>query len=101
MSLLPESFRPEQGSANRNSNIERHVHQNEGVSILRDRREVFYGHLHYWSSAGKGWPRWEEKDRWWGGEIHFTPVHDHSFDVKNIKEELNLGQSLDRCSKIR
>ena len=85
LSLLPEEFRPERGSGAWKSNIERQIDQNEGISILRNRREVFYGHIPYWKMDGDGWSRWDDKDRWWGGEVHFDAVLDDSFNVKNIK----------------
>jgi hypothetical protein len=85
MSLLPEEFRRTQGSGSHKTAIERFIPMNEGVSILRARREVFYGPIPYWNSAGKGWPQFEEIDRWWGCEISFDPVLDRAFTVKNIK----------------
>lgn len=85
MSVLPEEFRPTQGSGNSKAAIERFIPTNEGVSILRARREVFYGPIPYWSAAGRGWTQFEEIDRWWGCEISFDPVLDRAFTVKNIK----------------
>lgn len=84
-SLLPAEFRPKQGSGGSKEATDRHIHMNDGVSILRARREVFYGPIPYWNSAGKGWSRFEEIDRWWGCEIAFEPVLDRAFTVKNIK----------------
>lgn len=85
MSRLPEEFRLLQGAGNSREVSERFIPMNEGVSILRARREVFYGHIPYWSAAGKGWSRFEEIDRWWGAEIEFDPMLDRAFSVKNIK----------------
>lgn len=84
-SLLPEEFRLHQGAGGSKEVSDRYIHMNEGVSILRARREVFYGPIPYWNSAGKGWSRFEEIDRWWGCEIAFEPVLDRAFTVKNIK----------------
>lgn len=80
LSLLPEEFRPNQGSANLNSNLQRHIHLNEGISIMRNDREVFYGHIPYWGAGG-----FKEKDRWWGCEIAFDATLDRAFTVRNIK----------------
>lgn len=85
MSLVDESLRPKQGSGNWSATRERFIHENEGVSILRNRREVFYGHVPYWRAGGDGWSSFEEIDRWWGCEIHFDAVLDRAFTVKNIK----------------
>jgi Histidine kinase-, DNA gyrase B-, and HSP90-like ATPase len=85
MSLLPEELRPEQGSGGSAEAKARFIDQNEGVSILRNRREVFYGPIPYWKAAGPGWPQFEDKDRWWGCEISFDAVLDRAFTVKNIK----------------
>lgn len=85
MSKLHESFRPREGSGGAKLARDRFIHHNEGISILRNRREVFYGHIPYWRSSGSKWSRFEEIDRWWGCEIHFDPVLDRAFTVKNIK----------------
>lgn len=80
MSLLPEAFRPTQGSGNTREARDRSIHLNEGVSILRNGREVFYGPIPWWP----GDP-FKEIDRWWGCEIAFDAVLDRAFTVKNIK----------------
>jgi hypothetical protein len=90
LSLLPEEFRPTQGSGGSVEAKKRRIEDNEGVSILRNRREVFYGTLPYWSTVrwdGKGNRTWafSEIDRWWGCEIHFSADLDSAFSVKNIK----------------
>jgi len=64
---------------------------NEGISILRNRREVYYDSIPHWSSAQidgnniTGWPNFEKPDRFWGCEIHFDALLDRAFTVKNIK----------------
>lgn len=80
MSLLPQRLRPNQGSGNSAEVKERFIDENMGVSILRNRREVFYGPIPYWP----GRP-FEEIDRWWGCEISFEAMLDKVFTVKNIK----------------
>ena len=53
-----------------------------GISILRNDREVFFGYPHPWTRAiNFNQPR----GRWVGFEIRFNAVHDKSFVVKNIK----------------
>jgi hypothetical protein len=90
LSLLPEEFRKTAGSGGSAISTERNIQENEGVSILRNRREVFYGTLPYWSTVrwdNKGGRTWsfEEKDRWWGCEILFSAELDSDFSVRNIK----------------
>ena len=55
-------------------------------SILRNDREVFYGHIPYFKlkdkKAGSGFI---DLDRFWGCEISFNAELDHWFSVKNIK----------------
>lgn len=80
MSVLPRDLRPNQGSGNATSNRERYIDRNDGISILRNNREVFYGHVPYWP----GEP-FKEIDRWWGCEVSFDAVLDTEFTVKNIK----------------
>lgn len=90
MSQLPEEFRPARGSGGNAENRARMVHENEGISILRNKREVFYGRPPYWTKvklAGRDTDTWgfEELDRWWGCEVHFSAELDRCFQVKNIK----------------
>jgi len=80
MSLLPEEFRRGQGAGNSEMARERHIPENEGISILRNDREVFYDHIPHWPGE-----HFEEIDRWWGCEISFDAVLDRDFTVKNIK----------------
>jgi len=82
MSLIDERFRPNHGSGNSKECEDRHIDQNQGVSIMRNGREVFYGPIPYWPGDRK-W--FNEKDRWWGCEISFTGELDRVFTVKNIK----------------
>ena len=82
MSLLPRQFRPNQGAGNSNAAKSRFIDRNEGISILRNDREVFYGHIPYWPRSGEPF---REIDRWWGCEISFHAELDRAFTVKNIK----------------
>lgn len=89
MSLLPEELRKKQGSGNSAEANLRHIPDNEGISILRNKREVFYGTPPYWStvkwSGNQNTWKFEEIDRWWGCEIMFSAELDSDFSVKNIK----------------
>jgi hypothetical protein len=61
---------------------DRFIDKNQGISILRNKREVFYGPIPYWPGGGD-W--FSEIDRWWGCEISFDAVLDRAFTVKNVK----------------
>jgi len=85
-SILPQSWRKSQQNAelkgyggSSKHNNERRVMENEGFSILRNGREVYYGPISRFTPAPK------ELDRFWGCEIDFDPILDHSFSVRNIK----------------
>lgn len=93
MSLLPESFRQEQGVGGAEATRERYIDRNEGISIIRNRREVFYGHLPHMPREYK---KFEEIDRWWGCEISFNAFLDRAFTVKNIKRGAIPEPSLKR-----
>ena len=80
LSLLPAEMRQTQGSGNSNESRSRHIHRNEGISIMRKDREVFYDRIPHWPGD-----KFEEIDRWWGCEISFDPILDKEFTVKNIK----------------
>lgn len=84
-SLLPETFR-ERGGGRRQAgdheeNNKRFVYKNEGISILRNNREVRDPEfdIPYWK------PKPQEIDRFWGCEISFDAELDNWFQVKNIK----------------
>lgn len=105
MSLLPEQFRPKQGSGGAQLAKDRYIQDmQEGVSILREQREVFFGHIPYWplvkimNSRANSWP-FIEKDRWWGCEISFGAELDSAFEVKNIKRGANPEVELKRTIK--
>jgi hypothetical protein len=86
MSILPEAWRPTQGSGGSKEMNERFVPDNEGISILRNKREVFYGHVPHWrGKKGSKWSVFEDRDRWWGCEVQFDARLDRAFTVKNIK----------------
>lgn len=84
MSLLPEEWRPTMGFGGSTEAKKRKIDKNEGVSILRADREVFYGHVPY-ITGKKGEAKSDDKDRWWGCEISFPPELDHDFQVRYIK----------------
>ena len=87
-SLLPEAWRHERGTGNSTDNRKRLVSENEGVSILRNDREVFYGHIPYYKIRDKKSSHYKsfiDLDRFWGCEISFGAELDYWFSVKNIK----------------
>ena len=79
LTLIDKSLRDYQGVGNAKETRDRYIDRNEGISILRNGREVFYGEIPHWK------PAFEEIDRWWGCEISFDAILDKSFAVKNIK----------------
>lgn len=80
MTLLPEKFRPEQGSGGKDLAKSRRIDENEGVSILRANREIFFGILRGVQPAVM------DIDRWVGIEIRFEPELDECFHVRNVKK---------------
>ena len=80
ISLLPEELRKTAGSGGSKETSDRYINVNEGISIVRNRREVFYDHIPHWPGAP-----FAEIDRWWGCEIAFDAILDREFTVKNIK----------------
>lgn len=88
VSLLPASWRHSPMLGNSADNRQRRVNKNEGISILRNDREVFYGHIpHYRISDthSSHYKSFIDLDRYWGCEIAFDADLDHWFSVKNIK----------------
>lgn len=80
MSLLPESYRRESGMGGDSFAKERFIDKNEGISIMRNDREVFYGKIPYWTGLFQ-----ENPTRFIGIEISFNAEIDKLFKVKNIK----------------
>ena len=84
MSLLPEAWRSVMGAGGSAEAKKRKIDKNEGISILRADREVFYGLVPY-ITGERGEARTLDIDRWWGCEISFPPELDHDFQVRYIK----------------
>jgi len=84
MSFIPAEFRPKEGAGGSAKSTARQFHMNEGISIMRNHREVFYGTMN-WQGGKGGWPSFQNIDRWWGGEILFDAEIDRAFTVKKIK----------------
>lgn len=79
LTLLPEEWRSYAGSGQNPDAKKRQIPDNEGFSFVRHGREVGYDWIPHFKFAN------EDKDRFWGCEIHFEPGLDRSFHVKNIK----------------
>lgn len=100
LSLLPIEWRQTRGNGASVENKKRKVDQNEGVSILRANREVFYDKVPYLIGS-KGQAKYEEKDRFWGCEISFPPELDDYFQVRYIKRGAEPVSSLkDKLRKV-
>jgi hypothetical protein len=85
ISLLPNEFLAKGGgrtkAGNHPDNKKRCINRNEGISIIRNNREVREPgfDIPYWN------PKFKEVDRWWGCEISFDAVLDNWFQVRNVK----------------
>ncbi len=97
MTLLPESWRLNPGRGGSTFARERRIPDNEGISILRAKREIFYGTL------PRFYPSAVEKaiDRWFGLEISFEPELDEFFRVKNVKKGAEPVEGLRDALKKR
>jgi hypothetical protein len=84
ISLLPEEYRRNNGISGLSYQKERYINENEGISILRNDREVFYGSLPYTPKLGSSEAD-QDVNRWIGCEIAFDAELDLEFEVKNIK----------------
>jgi len=84
-SLLPLEFRKKRGAGGGEEARKRFIDRNEGISILRNNREVFYGIPSNWPRGGVKFNDNMDLNRWWGCEISFNAEIDKSFVVKNIK----------------
>lgn len=84
VSLLPDEYRRESGKGGDQFSKDRFINRNEGLSILRNDREVFYGILPYANQLG-GRETDRNVNRFIGCEIAFNAELDTEFEVKNIK----------------
>jgi len=84
VSILPEEYRRERGMGGDSFAKERFINRNEGVSILRNDREVFFGHIPHTTALGSSEAN-KNTNRFIGAEISFKADLDNEFDVKNIK----------------
>lgn len=84
VALLDEMFRLERfkGAEDKNQLIrQRKVHRNEGISILRNNREIFFGIIQGFMTQGT-----LAIDRFIGIEIAFNAELDEYFAVKHVKK---------------
>ena len=79
LTLLPEEWRQEQGAGGSQLAQERRIPDNQGISILRNHREIEYGNLYPMV------PSQVHIDRWWGLEINFEPELDRVLESKEYK----------------
>jgi hypothetical protein len=84
ISLLPESYRRDSGQGGDAFARERKIDENEGISILRNDREVFFGNIPYTPKLGSSEAD-QMLNRFIGCEISFSAELDSDFEVKNIK----------------
>lgn len=83
LTLLSQEWRLKRGWGNQTHahTRERRIQDNEGFSILRSDREIFY------DISPKFYPSAvQEIDRWHGIEIRFEPELDECFRVRNVKK---------------
>jgi len=79
---------PHTQSLGGNSPTGQHYRQNTGISFVRAGREIDFGTFGYFNPQ-------DERHRWWGCEIRFTPVLDEIFGVTNNKQAVRGVHFLD------
>lgn len=90
MSLLPEQWRPEGGAGGSQLAKQLVIPENEGFSILRANREVFYDTMQHFEPVRHS----DGYDRWWSAEISFDPILDQLFSVRNVKRGARFKKDL-------
>jgi hypothetical protein len=58
--------------------------KNQGISIVRQGREIDFGSFDYYEEAVR------TNNRWWGCEISFSSDLDEAFGIANNKQQVNL-----------
>lgn len=85
VSLLPDEYRRERYMGADNFAQARYIDRNEGVSILRNDREVYFGLIPYANKLNGSNDGDRNITRFIGCEISFKAELDADFAVKNIK----------------
>lgn len=95
ISLLPEEWWIKRGSGATAEAKERKIPENEGVSILREGREVLYGKVpRLFGGKDRGQENYEDIDRWWGCEISFPAELDSYFEVRYSKRGIEPNEGM-------
>jgi hypothetical protein len=84
ISNFSDTLRQKRGEGKSSFAKARYIDRNEGISILRNDREVFFGHVPH-SKFYKSSEAERNKTRYVGIEIAFRAELDEEFSVKNIK----------------
>jgi hypothetical protein len=67
------------------SPFQNHLNNNNGISFVRDGREIDFGHFGYFT-------HYDLRERYWGCEIRFDPILDEIFGVSIDKQGVrNMG----------
>lgn len=72
---------PETQALGGNSAVGKHYRDNTGISFVRAAREIDFGTFGYFNPQ-------DERQRWWGCEVRFSPVFDEIFGVTNNKQSV-------------
>ena len=94
-SYLPEPWWIDEGSGNKSVNTkERYIgSRNEGISIVREDREVLFGDIPYFKLHATK-KKFIEIDRWTGIEVSFERDADDLFEVQNNKSRLIISTEM-------
>lgn len=90
MSITPKEWRKRSQTERTELAQSLGIDENEGFSVLRSGREVFYDVMPHFKPAVHG----DGHDRWWSAEISFEPVLDRYFSVKNVKRGARFVRDL-------
>ena len=80
--------KPETQALGGASKVGRHYRENTGISFVRAGRQIDFGTFGYFNDR-------DERERWWGCEIRFTPVLDELFGVTHTKQSVRGINFLD------
>lgn len=95
-SYFPESWwADEYRAGNAKDNRERKIgSRNEGMSLVREGREIFFGNIPYFRINDPGPERhahtYKEQDRWIGFEVEFDRDADDIFNIQANKSKLEM-----------
>ncbi len=88
-SIVKPEIRKTQGGANTETGLGRIYREFQGLSIVREDREIKLGEFGFITDVS------DQRNRWWKVEINFKPSFDSYFGLDNTKQNVHAFRRID------